>query len=166
MKPYPSGGVHEAAQVVFVDVGETGGDIVELAVSHPLFQTIDEVEAVVLNVDKERKRVALGLKQLSADPWTTDIPGRFKAGDKVTGEVTKLTSFGAFVEIDKDLEGLLHISEMSDNKVEKPEDVVKPGQKLDLRVLNVDPAERKIGLSLRTNPGTGLAAVEAEKKAE
>ena len=70
--------------------------------------------------------------------------------------MTKLTSFGAFVEIDKDLEGLLHISEMSDDKVEKPEDVVKPGQKLDLRVLNVDPVERKIGLSLRTNPGTGL----------
>ncbi len=135
-------------------------------ITHPsaLLKKGDEVEAVVLNVDKERKRVALGLKQLSADPWTTDIPGRFKAGDQVSGEVTKLTSFGAFVEIDKDLEGLLHISEMSDGKVEKPEDVVKPGQKLDLRVLNVDPNERKIGLSLRTHPGTGVAQMEAEAK--
>lgn len=133
-------------------------------VTHPsaLLKKGDEVEAVVLSVDKERKRVALGLKQLADDPWATDIPSRFKAGDKVSGEVTKLTSFGAFVEIDKDLEGLLHISEMSDNKVEKPEDVVKPNQKLELRVLNVDPNERKIGLSLRTNPGTGVAQMEAE----
>jgi small subunit ribosomal protein S1 len=125
-------------------------------VTHPsaLLKKGDEVEAVVLSVDKERKRVALGLKQLSEDPWTTDIPGRFKAGDVVHGEVTKLTSFGAFVEIDKDLEGLLHISEMSDGKVEKPEEVVQPGQKLELKILNVDPVERKIGLSLKTSPSS------------
>jgi small subunit ribosomal protein S1 len=117
----------------------------------------DEVEAVVLSVDKERKRVALGLKQLSDDPWVTDIPGRFKSGDVVKGEVTKLTSFGAFVEIDRDLEGLLHISEMSDGKVEKPEEVVQPGQKLELKILNVDPTERKIGLSLKAmQPGATL----------
>jgi small subunit ribosomal protein S1 len=120
-------------------------------VTHPsaMLKKGDEVEAVVLSVDKERKRVALGLKQLADDPWATDIPGRFHAGDVVHGEVTKLTSFGAFVEIDKNLEGLLHISEMSDGKVEKPEEIVQPGQKLDLKVLNVDPVERKIGLSLK-----------------
>jgi len=125
-------------------------------VTHPsaMLKKGDEVEAVVLSVDKERKRVALGLKQLTADPWLADIPGRFKAGDVVNGEVTKLTSFGAFVEIDKDLEGLLHISEMSDGKVEKPEEVVKPGQKLELRILNVDPNERKIGLSLKSSIST------------
>ena len=120
-------------------------------VTHPsaMLKKGDEVEAVVLSVDKERKRVALGLKQLADDPWATDIPGRFHAGDVVHGEVTKLTSFGAFVEIDKNLEGLLHISEMSEGKVEKPEEIVQPGQKLDLKVLNVDPVERKIGLSLK-----------------
>jgi small subunit ribosomal protein S1 len=120
-------------------------------VTHPsaMLKKGDEVEAVVLSVDKERKRVALGLKQLSDDPWVTEIPGRFHPGDVVHGEVTKLTSFGAFVEIDKNLEGLLHISEMTDAKVEKPEEIVQPGQKLDLKVLNVDPIERKIGLSLK-----------------
>ena len=133
-------------------------------VTHPsaLLKKGDEVEAVVLSVDKERKRVALGLKQLSEDPWTADIPSRFKAGDVVHGEVTKLTSFGAFVEIDKDLEGLLHISEMSDGKVEKPEEVVQPGQKLELKILNVDPVERKIGLSLKAmHPGAPAAAKPA-----
>jgi len=120
-------------------------------ITHPsaMLKKGDEVEATVLSVDKERKRVALGMKQLSEDPWATDIPSKFKAGDVVKGEVTKLTSFGAFVEIGRDLEGLLHISEMSDGKVEKPEEVVQPGQKLELKVLNVDPVERKIGLSLR-----------------
>ena len=128
-------------------------------VTHPsaLLKKGDEIEAVVLAVDKERKRVALGVKQLEEDPWATDIPGRFKPGDVVHGEVTKLTSFGAFVEIDKNLEGLLHISEMTEAKVEKPEEVVQPGQKLDLKVLNVDPVERKIGLSLKAMaPGATL----------
>jgi len=120
-------------------------------ITHPsaMLKKGDEVEAVVLSVDKERKRVALGLKQMTDDPWATDIPSRFHAGDVVKGEVTKLTSFGAFVEIDKDLEGLLHISEMAEGKVEKPEEIVQPGQKLELKILNVDPTERKIGLSLK-----------------
>ncbi|MFH0937867.1 MAG: 30S ribosomal protein S1 [Planctomycetota bacterium] len=120
-------------------------------ITHPsaMLKKGDEVEAVVLSVERERKRVALGLKQLSEDPWVTDIPSRFKAGDIVNGEVTKLTSFGAFVEIDKDLEGLLHISEMLDGKVEKPEEIVQSGQKLELKILNVEPGERKIGLSLK-----------------
>jgi small subunit ribosomal protein S1 len=118
----------------------------------------DEIEAVVLTVDKERKRVALGLKQLTQDPWEKMILEKFKAGDTVKGAVTKLTSFGAFVEIDNDLEGLLHISEMSDGKVEKPEEIVQPGQKLELRILNVDPVERKIGLSLKVSTGAAPTA--------
>jgi len=91
----------------------------------------------------------LGLKQLEDDPWATDIPSRFHPGDTVKGTVTKLTSFGAFVEISEDLEGLLHISEMSDGKIDKPEEIVQPGQALELKVLNVDSNERKIGLSLK-----------------
>ncbi|MBI3829253.1 MAG: 30S ribosomal protein S1 [Planctomycetes bacterium] len=124
-------------------------------ITHPsaMLKKGDEIEAVVLNVDKERKRVALGLKQLTQDPWEKMILEKFKAGDAVKGTVTKLTSFGAFVEIDSDLEGLLHISEMSDGKVEKPEEIVQPGQKLELRILNVDPVERKIGLSLKALTG-------------
>jgi len=124
-------------------------------ITHPsaMLKKGDELEAVVLTVDKERKRVALGLKQLTQDPWEKMIIEKFKAGDLVKGTVTKLTSFGAFVEIDSDLEGLLHISEMSDGKVEKPEEIVQPGQKLELKILNVDPVERKIGLSLKAMTG-------------
>ncbi|MCZ7644364.1 MAG: 30S ribosomal protein S1 [Planctomycetota bacterium] len=127
-------------------------------ITHPsaMLKKGDEVEAVVLSVDKDRKRVALGLKQLSSDPWETDIPGRFKPGQKVKGAVTKLTSFGAFVEIGEDLEGLLHISEMSDGKIEKPEEIVQPGQTLELKILNVDPTERKIGLSLKAMSEDGV----------
>jgi small subunit ribosomal protein S1 len=125
-------------------------------ITHPsaMLKKGDEVSAVVLSVDKERKRVALGLKQLEDDPWATDIPSRFHAGDTVKGVVTKLTSFGAFVEIAPDLEGLLHISEMSDGKIDKPEEIVQPGQALELKVLNIDSNERKIGLSLKALDGT------------
>ena len=127
-------------------------------ITHPsaMLKKGDELEAVVLSVDKERKRVALGLKQLSEDPWETDIPSRFQPGQKVKGAVTKLTSFGAFVEIAEDLEGLLHISEMSDGKIEKPEEIVQPGQTLELKILNVDASERKIGLSLKAMSFDGI----------
>ncbi|HOX05591.1 MAG TPA: 30S ribosomal protein S1 [Planctomycetota bacterium] len=119
--------------------------------THPsaLLKKGDEIEAVVLAVDQERKRVSLGLKQLEDDPWQTTIPQRFQPGQTVKGKVTKLTSFGAFVEIDGDLEGLLHVSEMSSAKVANPEDVVKPEQEVEVKIINVDPVGRKIGLSLR-----------------
>ncbi len=143
-------------------------------ITHPsaMLKKGDDVEAVVLSVDKERKRVALGLKQLSEDPWETEIPNRFKPGETVKGVVTKLTSFGAFVEIDESLEGLLHISEMSDQKVEKPEEIVQAGQTLELRILNVDSNERKIGLSLKP-PGSegegesqGVLSIEDDAQAK
>ena len=142
-------------------------------VTHPsaMLKKGDEVDAVVLSVDKERKRVALGVKQLTEDPWLKGIPEKFHAGDVVKGMVTKLTSFGAFVEIAPDLEGLLHISEMSDGKIEKPEEIVQPGQTLELKILNVDPAERKIGLSLKAlglgaAPGDEGAAEQKKPKAK
>lgn len=112
----------------------------------------DKVKVKVLSVDPERKRVALGLKQLSQDPWEGDIPARYLPGDLVTGVVTKTTSFGAFIELEEGLEGLLHISELADHKVENPEEVVRPGQQVTVKVLRVDPAERKIGLSLKRVP--------------
>jgi len=132
-------------------------------INHPseVLKKGDRVEAVVLSVSQEKKRVSLGLKQLERDPWEGDIPQKYRPGDVVRGRVTKLTSFGAFVELEPDLEGLLHISEMSDEKIEKPEDAVQVGQELEVTILRVEPASRKIGLSLRSR-----AAEEASKAAE
>src|SRR5881296_1919753 len=118
-------------------------------VSHPseVVAKGDKVTYVVLNVDQERKRIALGLKQMNNDPWEGDIPGRYKPGEIKKGKVTKLTNFGVFVELEPGLEGLLHISELAEHKVDSPEDVVKVGDQLEVKVLRVDPADRKIGLS-------------------
>jgi small subunit ribosomal protein S1 len=106
-----------------------------------------ELECQVLTVDQERKRIALGLKQLASDPWATDIPSKFQPGEVVKGKVTKITNFGVFVELAPELEGLLHISELGDTKVENPEELVKVGNELEVRVLRVDTDDRKIGLS-------------------
>src|SRR5437868_13730390 len=118
-------------------------------VSHPseVVNKGDHVKCVVLNVDQERKRVALGLKQMASDPWEGDIPGRYRPGEVKKGKVTKLTNFGVFVELEQGLEGLLHISELADHKVESPEEVVKVGDEIEVKVLRVDVGERKVGLS-------------------
>jgi small subunit ribosomal protein S1 len=107
----------------------------------------EKVKCVILNVDQDRKRVALGLKQMANDPWEGDIPGRYHPGDVKKGKVTKLTNFGVFVELEPGLEGLLHISELADHKVDSPEEVVKVGDEVEVKILRVDPADRKIGLS-------------------
>jgi small subunit ribosomal protein S1 len=125
-------------------------------VSHPseVVQKGETIKTVVLEVDPAKRRVALGLKQLEADPWEQDIPSRYMAGDLVRGRVTKLTSFGAFVEVEEGLEGLLHVSELSEKKIPSPEEIVDVGDVLDVRVIRVDAEARKIGLSLRTDgPG-------------
>jgi small subunit ribosomal protein S1 len=109
----------------------------------------DKVQAVVLQVDQERKRIALGLKQMDEDPWLRLIPETYLVGTVVRGEVTKTTNFGAFVQLEQDLEGLLHISELSDGKVTSPEEVVKVGQRVDVKVIKIDLENRKIGLSLK-----------------
>jgi small subunit ribosomal protein S1 len=120
-------------------------------VGHPseIVKKGDKIEAVVLSVDREKKRVALGLKQLSDDPWTKEIPEKFKVGDVVTGKVTKLTNFGAFLELGEGIEGLLHISELSSEKVTNPADIVNIGDTLEVRVIRIEPEARKIGLSLK-----------------
>jgi small subunit ribosomal protein S1 len=119
-------------------------------ITHPseVVKKNDEVECVVLSVDQEKKRIALGLKQLTPDPWSSDIPARYHIGDSVPGTVTKITNFGVFVELEEGLEGLLHISELADHKVESPDEVVQVGQKVEVRVIKIDPDERKIGLTL------------------
>jgi small subunit ribosomal protein S1 len=87
----------------------------------------DKVKCVVLSVDQDKQRIALGIKQLTEDPWLNAIPEHYQPGMVVEGAVTKITNFGVFVELEDDLEGLLHISELADHKVENPQDVVKVG---------------------------------------
>ncbi|MFH1370269.1 MAG: 30S ribosomal protein S1 [Planctomycetota bacterium] len=119
--------------------------------SHPneAVQKGDEIKCVVLDIDPDKQRVSLGVKQLSEDPWVRAIPEKYIPGHIVKGKVTKLTNFGAFVQLESDLEGLLHISELSDQKIKKPQDVVKVGDELEVKILKVDSEARKIGLSLR-----------------
>ncbi len=109
----------------------------------------DNVQCVVLEVDKEKQRISLGVKQLTEDPWLEAIPGAYQPGMVVRGKVTKITNFGVFVELEDDLEGLLHISELADHKVENPQDVVKSDDEIDVKILRVDISDRKIGLSLK-----------------
>jgi small subunit ribosomal protein S1 len=118
-------------------------------VSHPneMVKKGDEVECIVLAVDTEKHRIALGMKQMRSDPWEDEIPNRFNVGAELDGVITKITNFGVFVQLNDDLEGLLHISELADEKVAKPEEVVKVGQAIKVRVIKLDPKERKIGLT-------------------
>jgi small subunit ribosomal protein S1 len=120
-------------------------------IGHPseVLKKNESVKAVVLSVDQDKQRIALGLKQMQEDPWTTVIPANYQPGMVVKGHVTKIANFGVFVELEPGLEGLLHISEISDQKVEKPEDMLKVGQELEVKILRVDSEERKIGLSLK-----------------
>ncbi len=120
-------------------------------ISHPneVLEKGQELQCKILSVDTDRRRIALGLKQLGDDPWSTDIPDRYQTGQVIKGKVTKITNFGVFVGLEDGLEGLLHISELSDDKIENPEDLVKVGEEMEVKVLRVDTDERKIGLSRR-----------------
>ena len=119
--------------------------------SHPseILQKGQEIKCVVLEVDEEKRRISLGIKQMTEDPWTRAIPEKYIPGQIIKGTVTKLTNFGAFVELEPDLEGLLHISELADHKIEKTQDIVKLGEEIEVKILRVDTESRKIGLSLR-----------------
>ncbi len=118
-------------------------------ISHPseVLKKGDTIKCVVLSVDQEKMRVALGTKQLTEDPWLHAIPSTYIPGQIVRGKVTKITNFGVFVELEPDLEGLLHVSELAEHKVEDPHDEVKVGAEIEVKILRVDPSERKIGLS-------------------
>ena len=120
-------------------------------IAHPaeMLKKGDEIQCVVLSVDEEKNRIALGLKQLTEDPWLKQIPEHYIPGQIVKGKVTKVTNFGVFVELEEGLEGLLHISELADHKVDKPEEFVKVGSEIEVKILRVDSEERKIGLSLK-----------------
>jgi len=119
-------------------------------INHPseVFKKGDEVEAQVLEVDKSNQRIAVGVKQLSTDPWA-NIDQLYKVGDLVTGNVTKLASFGAFVGLQHDIDGLVHISQISEERVDKIKNVLKVGQEVTARVIKIDKSDRRIGLSIK-----------------
>jgi len=119
-------------------------------INHPseMLKKGDDLEAVVLDIDKTNQRISLGVKQIDTDPWK-EIDGRFRIGDLVKGTITKLTNFGAFVQLQDDIDGLVHISQISEDRVEKVKDVLKVGQEVEARVIKVDKAERRIGLSVK-----------------
>jgi len=133
-------------------------------IGHPseVLKKGEKIQAVVLSVDQEKQRIALGLKQMQEDPWVAVIPTNYRPGMVVKGHVTKIANFGVFVELEPGLEGLLHISEISDQKIEKPEEAIKVGQEVEVKILRVDSDERKIGLSLKR----AQWAQEQERKEE
>ena len=120
-------------------------------VAHPseIIKKGEMIEVKILSVDKDKKRVSLGIKQLSDDPWKKEIPEKYKVGDIVKGKVTKMTDFGAFIDLSNGLEGLLHISEVSKEKIKKLESVISIGQELNVKIVKIEPEARKIGLSLK-----------------
>ena len=119
-------------------------------VNHPseMLNKADEVECVVLEVDAAQQRISLGLKQAQEDPWHS-IAAKYTVGQLVKGKVSKLASFGAFVELEEGIDGLVHISQISDERVNKVRDVLKPGEEVEARVIKIDPVERRIGLSVK-----------------
>ena len=136
-------------------------------ISHPseLLEKGQELECKILSVDQDRRRIALGLKQLDNDPWAHDIPNKYQPNQVVHGKVTKITNFGVFVGLEDGLEGLLHISELADHKVDNPEDVVNVGDDIEVKILRVDTDDRKIGLSRKRVEWAEEESVETEEDA-
>jgi small subunit ribosomal protein S1 len=137
-------------------------------ISHPseVLKKGDTIDCVILKIEEDKQRIALGLKQLQEDPWERAVPENYIPGQIVEGAVTKITNFGVFVELEPDLEGLLHVSELADHKVEDPHSIVKIGDKIHVKILRVDPTERKIGLSKkRAEWSAEQEAEQAEAKA-
>lgn len=140
---------------VFVDLGGVDGMIhlSEMSwtkIGHPgdLVKVGDQVQVEVLGIDRERERIALSLKRLQPEPWMT-VEDRYKVGQIVPGTITKLASFGAFARLDDNIEGLIHISELSDRRIQHPKEAVKEGDAVQLRVIRVDANRRRLGLSLK-----------------
>ncbi len=133
-------------------------------INHPseVLKKGDEVEAIVLEVDRPNQRIALGMKQLAQDPWEK-IDQLYKVGDLVTGNVTKLASFGAFVGLQHDIDGLVHISQISEERVDKIKNVLKVGQEVTARVVKIDKGERRIGLSIKAASYTDEQLKEEQK---
>lgn len=142
---------------VFVEVEDGIDGLVHISdlhwtkkVKHPseLYKKGDEVDAVVLGVDVENERVSLGVKQVVADPWST-LTQRHPVGSRIHGKVTSVTDFGIFVEVEEGIEGLVHISQLSTERVEKPSSLFQVGKEVEAEVIHIDPREHKMGLSIK-----------------
>jgi small subunit ribosomal protein S1 len=142
---------------VFVEVEENIDGLVHISdlhwtrkIKHPseLYKKGDEVDAVVLGVDVENERISLGIKQVVPDPWQT-LPQRHPVGSRVQGKVTSVTDFGVFVEIEEGIEGLVHISQLATERVEKPSALFQVGNMVEAEVIHIDPREHKMGLSIK-----------------
>ena len=140
---------------VFVALGGVDGMIhlSEMSwtkINHPsdLVKVGDPVQVKVLSIERERERIALSLKRLQPEPWTT-VEERYQIGQLVNGTITKLASFGAFARLDDNIEGLIHISELADRRIQHPKEVVKEGDAVTLRVIRIDAQRRRLGLSLK-----------------
>jgi small subunit ribosomal protein S1 len=142
---------------LFVEVEEGIDGLVHISdlhwtkkVKHPsdLYKKGDEVEAVVLGIDVDNERISLGIKQLTADPWST-VPKRYPVGTRVRGTVTSVTDFGVFAELEEGVEGLIHVSQLSNERVDKPGALFKVGDTVEAEVTNVDSREKRIGLSIK-----------------
>ncbi len=133
-------------------------------INHPseILKKSDSIEAVVIDIDKVNQRISLGIKQLDEDPWKS-IDRKYKIGDLVTGKVTKLASFGAFVQLQDDIDGLVHISQISEDHIAKVKDVLKVGDDVEARVIKIDPGERRIGLSIKA---AGYSEEDIKREAE
>jgi small subunit ribosomal protein S1 len=139
----------------FVDLGGVEGliHISELSwgrVAHPsdTLHVGQEIEVFVLNVDRKQRRIGLSLKRLQPDPWSS-VEERFEEGQLVQGEITNVVSFGAFARIEEGLEGLIHVSELAEGDYLDPRNVVKEGETVTVRIVNIDSANHRLGLSLR-----------------
>jgi len=133
-------------------------------INHPseVLKKGDELDAVVIDIDKANQRISLGVKQLETDPWK-EIEGKYKVGDLVKGTISKIANFGAFVELPGDIDGLVHISQISEDRVEKVKDFLKPGQEVEARVIKIDKTERRLGLSIKA---TGYSEDALRKESE
>ena len=153
---------------VFVDIGGADG-LVHLSeiswsrVKHPseLLKVGDKTPVYILSIDNERKRIALSIKRTQSEPWTR-AGERYQLGQIVEGTVTQLAAFGAFARIEDGIEGLIHISEMGDERIQHPKELVAEGQVLQARIIRIDPARKRMGLSLRLNREPDEAEVAAE----
>jgi small subunit ribosomal protein S1 len=147
----------------FVDIGGADG-LVHLSeiswsrVKHPseVLRPGDKVQVSILSVDHDRKRIALSIKRTQSEPWTR-AGERYQLGQIVEGTITQLASFGAFARIEDGIEGLIHISEMGDERIQHPKEVVAEGDTVQARIIRIDPARKRMGLSLRLNREIGEA---------
>lgn len=161
---YPVGTIVEECEIksitdfgMFVDVGMGIDGLIHVSdlswnkkVTNPAekYKKGDKVRAVVLGIDKQNEKFSLGVKQLERDPWE-NIKSRYRIGQSIDGVITKITDFGAFAEIEEGVEGLIYVSELSESRVEKPGDIVKPGQQVRAEILSIEPKERRISLSIK-----------------